>query len=275
MEVVVISVAGAREAEAVVWATSGPMLVNAGDDAVASRSDLRSSSSQKSESDIPVMSSEVTNSPIKGLYGGQTGAIEQCGDVVVEDEHLLVLGAAEAVHEHGNLAPGALGRLGEQRFDEHRGDLSRGHLLGDAHPRLAVDTETDLHLTGRDAEERLVLTRYRATGEGDPRRAHARVGVASERLDVVETIAARGGCPGALEDEEAAGDAAPAVGLLPAGGKHVVSDQHGTRIDAFGTKPGLGHAKVHDVAAVVAEGEENAGAGVDRLRHSIALLAGG
>ena len=50
-------------------ATSGPMLVNAGDEAVASSSALSSSSSQKSESDIPVMSSEVTNSPMSGLYG--------------------------------------------------------------------------------------------------------------------------------------------------------------------------------------------------------------
>ena len=100
-----------------------------------------------------------------------------------------------------------------------------------------MDAETDLHLTGRDAEERLILTRHRAPREGDSRRAHARIGVASQRFDVVETIAAGGGRPGALEDEEAARDAAPAVGLLRACGEHVVGDQHGARIDAFGAKP--------------------------------------
>ena len=137
-----------------------------------------------------------------------------------------------------------------------------------------MDAESDLHLTGRDAEERLVLTRHGASGEGDSRRAHARIGVASERFDVVEPIAPGGGRPGALEDEKAARDAAPAVSLLLACGQHVVRDQHGARIDAFGAKPAFGHAKVHDVAAVVAEGEENAGTGVNRLRHAIALLAG-
>ncbi len=50
-------------------ATSGPMLVNAGEDAVASRSGFRSSSSQNSDNDMPAMSSEVTNSPMSGLYG--------------------------------------------------------------------------------------------------------------------------------------------------------------------------------------------------------------
>ena len=236
---------------------------------------MRSSSSQKSESDIPVMSSEVTNSPINGLYGLRAGAVQQRGDVVVEDEHLLVLGAAEPVHQHRHFAPGARGRLGEQRFDEHRGNLSRGHLLRHAHPRLAMDAETDFHLAGRDAEKGLVLARHRASGEGHPSRAHARVGVAGERFDIIQTIAARGRRPGALEDVKAARDAAPAVGFLRAGGEHIVGDQHRPRIDAFGAKPGLGHAEVHDVAAVVAEGEENAGAAIDRFRHPVALLTGG
>ena len=88
-------------------------------------------------------------------------------------------------------------------------------------------------------------------------------------------IAARGRRPGALEHKEAARDAAPAIGFLRTGGKHIVSHQHGAYIHALSAEPGFGHAEVHHVAAVVAEGEENAGAGIDCLRYSIALLAGG
>ena len=96
-----------------------------------------------------------------------------------------------------------------------------------------------------------------------------------ERFDVGDAVAARGGGPGRLEDVEPAGNAAPAVSLFRGCGEHVVRDEHGAGVDAVGAQARFRHAEVHDVAAVVAEGEEHAGAAIDRLGHAIALLAGG
>jgi hypothetical protein len=101
------------------------------------------------------------------------------------------------------------------------------------------------------------------------------VGAAGEFLDGVEGIAAGGAGAGGLEDVEAAGDAPPAFRLLRPRREHVVGHQHRPGVDSLGAQPAFGHPEVHDVAGVVAEGEEDPGTAIGGPGDAVGLLAGG
>jgi hypothetical protein len=148
-------------------------------------------------------------------------------------------------------------------------------LIANAHARLAVDAEADLHLAFFDAEEGIGLARDGAASEAHASGAHAGIGVAGERLDIRDAVTTGGGGPGRLEDVEATGDTAPPVGLCRRRGEDIVRHQHCAGIDPLGTQPRFGHAEVHDIAAVVAEGEEHARPAIDGFRDAVAVLAGG
>ncbi len=202
----------------------------------------------------------------------QPGRREPTMDLSVADEHFLVLRAPESVDDDGDPPVADVGELGEHGVDEDVGDLVGAHPLGRPDTRLAVDPEAELHVTGVHREQRLGLAGQRAAVERDAEGAGGGVGLACGRLHPGQVVAAVGGRAGDLEDEQSAGDPAPVVGVLGRAGGDVVRHQHGAVVDALAGEPPSGETEVHDVAGVVAETEQHAGAAVGRAGGAVDLL---
>lgn len=106
-----------------------------------------------------------------GVHDRESVLGEQLLHGAVEHEQLFVLGGAQAVDQHGDVAVvaagGAGGFLGEDAFDQQRRDALGGvHLVaGDA--GLAVDAQAQGVFALRHGEQGLVSAGQGAAGEGD------------------------------------------------------------------------------------------------------------
>ena len=135
-----------------------------------------------------------------------------------------------------------------------------------------MDAEADLHGAGRDLEIVGEVGRQRAGLERHAHAAHRGHRLAADAGDLGQGPAAGGGGTADLEEENAAGDAAPVLGALGRGRGHVVGAEHGLDADAVGRGQLGCHVEVHHVAGIVAVEEEHAvraggglGGGEDRL----------
>ena len=149
--------------------------------------------------------------------------------------------------------------------------IGRDHLVGDRIGRreldapaagLAVDADAHLHLVLAEREGRLAGGRHGAARERHAHRARAGVDPVAERLEIGEAPPLLRCGTDDLLDDQGAGDTA-ATGRIGRGldGDVVIGDDlHDLAAGHLG-----GHVEIHDVAFVVLDDEEDAGAAVDRL----------
>jgi hypothetical protein len=200
--------------------------------------------------------------------------VEQWPERLPEHEQLLVLGGAEPVQDHcrAGLSGSRRRPFRQQRLQQHTGQLARRDPFHRKDSRLAVNAEAEVHVAGFNLEQGLCLAREGAAVERDAEAHGRRVGLAGNRLDLVQRVPAIGGSAGDLEDHEIADHTPPFRALLLRRGCHIVGDQHGAAVDAFGAEALLGGAEVHHVAGVVAETEQHARATVECLPGAVGLL---
>src|SRR4051795_2711830 len=188
-------------------------------------------------------------------------------ELVVDDVELDQRGAAHAVHEREHLVALVERQVVDDRPGQALDDLRRRLELQPLAPRLAVDADADLHLVGPEREVRLAGRRGDAWRERHAHAAPLVVDVAADVGHVLERLALLGRRAAVLLREHGHAGAAPARGVEAVlhGDVVVRDDRHD--LDALGLAHLGGHLEVHDVAGVVLDDVQDAGAAVDRLRR--------
>ena len=131
--------------------------------------------------------------------------------------------------------------------------------------RLAVDADADLHLVLAELEARLARAGRDARSQ---RHAHApalAVDRPADLCDLGERLALLGGRAADLLRDHGDADAAPAGGVERVLDRHVVVGDDGLDLDPLALREVGRHLEVEDVARVVLDDVEDAGAAVDRL----------
>src|SRR3954447_12046077 len=192
--------------------------------------------------------------------------------LVVDDIELEERGAAHAVDEREHLVALVERQVLEDRPGQALDDLRRGLELQPLAPRLAVDADADLHLVRAEREVRLARSRRDARRQRHAHAAALVVDVAADVRDVLERLALLGRRAADLLREHGHADAAPAGRIEAVLDGHVVVRHHRRDLDPLGGRELRGHLEVHDVAGVVLDDVEDAGAAVDGLRRLVHLV---
>ena len=183
--------------------------------------------------------------------------------------------AAHAVHEREHPIARGERQVLEDRGHQPLGDLRRRSDLLPEAPGLAVDADADLDLVLGELEARVTRGRGDARSQRHAHRASVRVDAAAELGDLLERAAVLGGATADLLDEHGHPDAAATGGVQRVLDRDVVVGEHGLDLDVLALPHVGGHVEVHDVAGVVLDDVNDAGAAVDGLRRLEHLVGRG
>src|SRR6266516_2900772 len=189
--------------------------------------------------------------------------VQQLMDAPVDHVQLGERGAAHRVDEHQH----ALARGEPQVLDDRPGDPV-GELVAGLHldalaARLAVEADADLDLVVAQVEGGRAGGRHGARAERQPHRADVVDQPLGQVGDAVEVGALLGLGAGQLLEQHGPADPAPALGVERVLDGHVVVDGDAGDLLAVVAGQVGGHLEVHDVAGVVLDDVQHAGAAVD------------
>jgi len=125
-------------------------------------------------------------------------------------------------------------------------------------PRLAVNSQTHLHLLGGHRKQRLGLAGEGAAVEGHAVGKGGVVCLAHHSLDRVEVLACLRGRASHLVDHDCTGDAAALIGPFRRSGRYVVRDIDDPGVDPFSLKPLCGSPEIQTVSRIIAERKHDA-----------------
>src|SRR6266581_434308 len=189
--------------------------------------------------------------------------VQQLVDPPVDHVQLGERGAAHRVDERQHALAGGEAQV----LDDRPGDAV-GELVGALHldalaARLAVDADADLDLVVAQVEGGRAGGRHGARAERQPHRADVVDHLLGQVGDAVEVGALLGLGADELLEQHGPADSAPALGVERVLDGHVVVDgDAGDLLAAVAGQVG-GHLEVHDVAGVVLDDVQHAGAAVD------------
>src|SRR6266568_6961489 len=189
--------------------------------------------------------------------------VQQPGHPPVDHVQLGERGAAHRVDEHQHALAGGEAQVLDDRPGDAVGELVAALHLDALAARLAVDADADLDLVVAQVEGGRAGGRHGARGERQAHRADVVDHLLGQVGDAVEVGALLGLGAGELLEQHGPADPAPALGVERVLDGHVVVDgDAGDLLAAVAGQVG-GHLEVHDVAGVVLDDVQHAGAAVD------------
>ena len=138
-----------------------------------------------------------------------------------------------------------------------------------------MDTETEVHLSRIDVEERVARSRQGAAVEGDAERVRRGVRMSHDPLDLIQVASTLRGGRGELVDRERTGDPAPVLHPVTWRGGDVVGDPHDTNVDPLASQAIGRSPEVEPIPRVVAEPEHDSRTAVGGASNAVDLLGRG